>query len=370
MPAPKHDCHDRQFLGSAIRRVRPSALLAVLAVLAPASATVAQTWATKMFDKTDHDFGVVARGSDTVYKFEVKNIYKEDVEVSSVRSSCGCTTPSIENGIIKTYDKAYVVAKFNTRTFTGVHSATLTVQISKPYPAQVQLRVHGNIRGDVVFEPGAVDFGALDQGASAEKTVSVAYAGRSGWRIDDVRSGSDHLRAELIERERYGGRVTYNLLVRLLETAPPGYLKEQLVLVTNDSVNTQVPIEVAGQVRAELSISPNDLALGDVPFGETVTKRLLVRGKKPFVITEIRCEDQRFSFDKKSDAADKQIITLRFKADREAGRVYAPIRIKTDLGDTYTAECRAYATVVGSGVAEESSSVVPQAETTRTAKTP
>lgn len=334
--------------------------------VAIADSAAAQPWASKMFDKLDHDFGVVARGSDTVYRFEVKNIYKEDVVLSSVRSSCGCTTPSIENGTIKTYDKAYVVAKFNTRTFTGTHSATLTVQISKPYPAQVQLRVHGNIRGDVVFEPGAIDFGTIDQGESSEKTVNVGYAGRSGWKIDDVRSGSDHLRAELIERERYGGRVSYDLLVRLLDSAPPGYLKEQLVLVTNDRSNTRVPLEISGQIKPELTVSPSDLVLGNVPAGTSVTKRVIVRGKKPFTITAIGCENDSFDFEKKDDAADKQLVTVRFTAGEKECRLRAPIRIETDLGDSFTATCTAYASVTPSDGSTGSS----EPEATKTAQAP
>ncbi|MEO1495716.1 MAG: DUF1573 domain-containing protein [Planctomycetota bacterium] len=344
------------------RRIATSTALAI--ALAVGSTAEAQAWASKMFDQLDHDFGVVARGADTVYKFEIKNIYKEDVEVSSVRSSCGCTTPSIENKKIKTYEKSYVVAKFNTRTFTGVHSATLTVQISKPYPAQVQLRVHGNIRGDVVFEPGMIDFTTVDQGSAIEKTVNVGYAGRSGWRIDDVRSESEHLRAELIERERYGGRVSYDLLVRLLDTAPPGYLKEQLVLVTNDAVNTRVPLDIAAHIKPELTVSPSDLVLGEVPAGATVTKRLIVRGKKPFAITDIRCEDASFDFDKKEDASDKQLVTVRFTAGDKEGPLRAPIRIETNLGDSYTATCNAYATVTPS----DGSSGAAKPEPTKTAQ--
>ena len=47
----------------------------------------AQDWAEKMFNKREHDFGTVARGADTVYKFEVTNIYKQPMTISGVRSS-------------------------------------------------------------------------------------------------------------------------------------------------------------------------------------------------------------------------------------------------------------------------------------------
>lgn len=306
----------------------------------------AQPWVGKMFDKTDHDFGVVARGSDTVYKFPVKNVFKEDVVIGSVRSSCGCTTASLENTELKTFETGYVVAKFNTRTFTGVHSATLTVSITKPYPASIQLRVHGNIRADVVFEPGSIDFGQVDQGTRHEKTIAVTYAGRSGWKIEDVRSVDDHLQAELVQRNRTSNRVTYDLVVRMTENAPAGYRKSQLVIVTNDATNPRIPIEVAAEVRPELTVAPENLVLGDVPQGETVTKRLLVRGKRPFKITKIDCGDDAFAFSAGDKADTKQIVTVRYTAGAKAGRLKAPITIATDLGDSFQTQCVAYANVV------------------------
>jgi hypothetical protein len=329
-----------------MHRLFAACLFAVVATAG--SVASAQPWAAKMFDKLDHDFGVVARGSDTVHKFEIKNIFKEDVEVVSVRSSCGCTSPSIENGKIKTYEKAYVVAQFNTRTFTGPHSATLTVQIVKPYPATVQLRVHGNIRGDVVFEPGSIDFESLNQGETREKKLSIVYAGRSDWRIDDVRSVNEALEAELVERGRMGGKVSYDLVVRLLPTAKPGFLREQLVLVTNDLSNPRVPIDVAGKVNSALTVAPEHLVLGDVAPGKSVQKKLLVRGKQPFRITAVRCDDARFSCSAPDKQSDKHMVSVVFTPSGAEGRLMAPITIETSLGDSYRATAKAYATIVPS----------------------
>ena len=71
----------------------------------------AQEWATKIFSAKSHDFGTVARGADAVHKFAVKNIYEEDIRLTSARSTCGCTIVSIENGTIKTGKTGYVVAR-------------------------------------------------------------------------------------------------------------------------------------------------------------------------------------------------------------------------------------------------------------------
>ncbi|TWT37508.1 hypothetical protein KOR34_24600 [Posidoniimonas corsicana] len=326
--------------------------LILLATLVLAPACHAQQWAKEMFDKVDHDFGAVARGSDTVYRFEVTNKYKEDIRLLSVRSSCGCTSPSIETtDWIKTWEKGYVLAKFNTRTFTGLHSATLTVdlEVKSPkvstYRGQVQLRVHGNIRGDVVFEPGAIVFGEVDQGDTLEKRVTVTHSGRSSWKIEDVRSASDNLEVELTERHRSGGRVVYDLLARLKEGATPGLVKEQLAIVTNDSSNPRVPIDVEGRIVPEISVAPANLVFGKVEEGQSAKKRLIVRGKTPFRVVSIECENKAFRFSTDEDAKEHHIVTVEFDATAEPGDLKAPIIIRTDRGDAYAASCTAYATI-------------------------
>ena len=67
-----------------------------------------------MFKVTEHDFGTVARGAKAEYRFVFENLYLEDVHVAGVRTSCGCTTPSVENPLLKTYEKGAILAHFNT----------------------------------------------------------------------------------------------------------------------------------------------------------------------------------------------------------------------------------------------------------------
>ena len=66
----------------------------------------AQEWATKMFSVTSHNFGTVAKGSKTEYRFVFRNIYKEDLHVVGVRTSCGCTSPEVTKRDLKTHETA------------------------------------------------------------------------------------------------------------------------------------------------------------------------------------------------------------------------------------------------------------------------
>ena len=321
--------------------------LGVVAVLT-AAPVFAQEWAERMFNKLEHDFGTVARGADTVYRFEVTNIFKQDMHITNVRSSCGCTSPSIENPIIKTHEKAYIVARFNTRTFVGQKGATITVTLGGQYPAEVQLHVHGNIRGDVVFHPGAIEFGEVNQGTSAEQRVGVEYAGRGDWEIVDVTNDNDNFEVELLEKQRAAGRVSYELVVRLRPTVKAGHVRDRLTVVTNDNraANQRIPLFVSGHVRPEFAVTPELLVLGEVLPGQRTTRKIVVRGHEPFRITNVTCGADCLEFKHDDQLKAVHFVEVTFRAGEAPGKIETPIQILTDRGDGHGARLMASATVL------------------------
>ncbi|RCS50525.1 DUF1573 domain-containing protein [Bremerella cremea] len=326
--------------------------LAVCLVPLFANLGMSQDWANKMFQVRTHDFGTVAKGAKVFYEFEIQNIYEEDVHIAGVRSSCGCTSPSIKNETLKTWEKGAVVAKLNTDSFLGHKSATVTVTIDKPFYAEVQLNVSTNIRGDVVFEPGSVQFGTVEKGEGGVAKVHVSQAGRSDWTITDVRSNDDFLGVEMLETNRGGGRVGYDLTVRLKENAPVGFISSQLALITNDGRAPSIPLNVEGKVESPLSVSPGALQLGELKPGESTQKKLIVRANKPFKITGVKCDSECFKFaELPSEAKKMHFLPLTFTAGAEGGKVAEKIVIETDLAGGTEGESVATAVVLG-GAAE------------------
>jgi hypothetical protein len=325
-----------------------SIVSALVCLLATASSGNAQDWASKMFASTSHDFGTVARGAKSEFRFQFKNIYEEDLHVYSVRSSCGCTTPQITKSDLKTFQSGEIVADFNTRDFLGQKSATLTVTFDKPFHAEVQLHVMGFIRSDVVLQPGAIDLGTVDLGTEVERKLQVTYSGREDWKIIDVKTADPNFEVEISELGRGGGKVSYELLIRLTKTAPIGYVKDQLILVTNDFRARELPVDMAGRVISEITISPTSLFMGTVRPGQTVTKKLLVRGKKPFRIIDVKCPDKSFEIETSSEAKSVHLIPIVFTAGEDAGKVARKISLLTDQGDNGVQAFTAYALVVKS----------------------
>ena len=297
------------------------------------SSAFGQKWAKDMFDHRSHDFGRVARGAKIEHRFTVENIYEEDARIVSVRSSCGCASTKFSSKILKTWDKADITAVLDTRNFLAQKDSTLTVVFDLPYPAEVQLHIHAYIRSDVVIQPGAVAFGSVAQGTAAQQKVKVSYAGRSNWRIERVEAGNPKLKARAVETRRSDGLVDYDLVVELAADAPVGYIREQLILVTNDSRTraSRVPVTVEGVVVPAVTVRPNPLLLGIIRPGQTVTRRLVVQGPKPFKVVTVACEDEHFKCAASETPKKLHLIPVTFTAGETTGNVTGKILIETDL---------------------------------------
>jgi len=326
-------------------------LFAFIAPCFAAQSAAAQEWARKMFPVREHDFGTVARGAKTEFEFPLENLYMEDVHIAGIRSSCGCTSPWVKGGkdTLKTYENGAIVAHINSDRFLGRKGATLTVTFDKPYPAQVQLHVRAYIRSDVVVEPGSVELGEVEQGQAAEQQVRVHRMGGGAWRVLDVKTENPHLKADV--RPSANGRPGwYDLSVKLSEDAPVGYIRDHVLLVTNDPGAREIPVAVEGRVQSSITVSPSSLFLGVVHPGQQVTKQLVVRGKKPFRILKISCEDGSFEFKTPGPnvARPLHLIPVTFTATEGAtGKLTRSIRIETDLGEMTLPELPAYAVVEG-----------------------
>lgn len=297
----------------------------------------AQQWARDMFEETSHDFGVVPRGAKTEFEFKLTNKYKEVVHVASVRTSCRCTIPRIGKNDLKTYEKGSIIAEFKTSDFVGARSAVITVVFDRPYYAELQLLVKGNIRSDILPEPGEIQFGDVDLGTEKLTDVKISYLGTAKWEIQDVQSKNEHLAVKLNpSKSAASGKVEYVMDVRLKDDAPAGEFTDEIVLVTNEAQSNRVTLPVRANIIPPLHLQ--GLQLGTIKVGDKRSERLLIKAKAPFKIEKIECSDARFQFKPSEDAKAAHLIPFEFTCDGTEGSFRQTVIVYTDLKDSPKAE--------------------------------
>jgi hypothetical protein len=278
-------------------------------------------WAIKMFEKTTHDFGVVARASDVKYRFKITNLYKPEVHIASVRTTCGCTAATPTTNTLASRGVAYIEVTMDTRKFTRQKDSNLIVTFDQPLYAEVRLPISAYIRTDVVLDPGGVNFGAVERGQKAEKRIAISYAGRDDWKIKDIKVGNSNVEARFSETGRTAGRVSYDLIVSLKPTAPVGALLERIVLITDDEKSLHVPVLVQGRVEADITVTPSLVSLGTISPGSVVRKNIVLRGRKPFLIktVESKSDDENFKVRLPEAAKPVHVLPLTFTAPEKEG---------------------------------------------------
>jgi hypothetical protein len=80
---------------------------------------------------------------------------------------------------------------------------------------------------------------------------------------------------------------------------------------------------------------------------------LVVRGKKPFKIVDVKCDDDCFSIAKSAEARAVHLVPVEFTANEKPGKVSREISLLTDQGEGDALVFTAYAQVVNEGVASE-----------------
>lgn len=74
-----------------------------------------------------HDFGTIPEGPAAEFEFKFTNTGKEPINLSQVRASCGCTTPSWSKDPVLPGKTGIVKASYNTDHRPGPFTKSITV---------------------------------------------------------------------------------------------------------------------------------------------------------------------------------------------------------------------------------------------------
>ena len=310
------------------------AFIALFAVVLFASSSLAQSpWAEKMFKGgLNHDFGSVPRGAQLSHRFVLTNIYAVRMEITSVKSGCGCVTATPAKRVLEPRESTTIDVTMDARRFTGAKTVGITITVGPDFISSAQLRVSANSRSDIVFNPGQVSFGTVTRGQAASQVIDVEYAGVLDWQVIEA-SGKDlPIEVSLSELYRRPGQVGYRVRVNLKADAPVGALKGDLFLKTNDPASPLLPVLVEGVVQSNLTVSPAALSLGTVKIGETLRRRVVVRGNKPFRVLGVEGLGEGMQLDPAPSSTPAPVQVVSFKCVfAKPGEFKHEVKIKTDL---------------------------------------
>jgi hypothetical protein len=216
------------------------------------------------------------------------------------------------------------------RRFVGQKTVSIWVQFGPNYISAARLQVSANSRADIVSNPGRVWFDAVPSGQTPSATVDVEYSGKLPWQISKVTTPAGApFNATVKELYRRAGDVGYRVTTTLKAGAAPGPFREDVILETNDPSAPRLTVPVEGSVQWPRQV----LHLGKIKVGEPLTRRVDVRGNRPFLVLGIEGPDGvRLDGEPNTKARRSQKVALQLQ-QAQPGAFRYEIRIKTDLQD-------------------------------------
>lgn len=309
------------------------ALIAIILGLVSVNTVSAQAWAEKMFKEgLVHDFGVVPKGAQLFHRFNITNIYAVKMEIVTIRSGCGCVSATSSVKVLEPRESATIDVTMDARRFSGPKTVIVYITVGPEYISTAEIRVTGNSRSDVVFNPGQITFGVVTQGQKSEQTIEVEYAGSQDWQITEVIAKDTPLEATFKENYRRPGQVGYQVSVTLKSNAPAGNLKEFIHLKTNDASTPLLAVLVEATIQSSLSVSPSVLSLGTIKPEESLTRRVVVRASKPFKVLSVEGLGEGIELGTPPAVEPAMVQTVTFKCViKQEGQFKKQLKIKTDL---------------------------------------
>ncbi len=227
-----------------------------------------------IFDEYLHNFGSAEQDEEITHVYKFKNVGKEKLVISQVRSTCGCTAALLSDKEVPPGGDGEVKVTFSTGQRRGIQSQNVYVHANDPDEPFVKLTLTGVVKSYMTVSPSRIRLGSIKRGEGAIGRVNI-FEGEETFKIVKVEPSSKHLFTESF-RTLYGKKAGHEVIVALSPETPVGPVKETIVIHTDNPKKARVEIPVEGEVRGDIEVLPQSFFFGFVGRGEELSRRVTI----------------------------------------------------------------------------------------------
>jgi hypothetical protein len=162
--------------------------IAFLIFLVLATAGSVRATARLEVDQVDFDFQSIYRGDEARHTFEITNSGDIKLQITNIRSSCGCTVPSIEKRNLAPGETTALTAIFNSDRFRGSVTKHIYVYSNDEENPITKLSIHADIKQDLQVTPTSIYFAGLKSGESVQRKIEIRNLSGKPVRISEIAS--------------------------------------------------------------------------------------------------------------------------------------------------------------------------------------
>ncbi len=293
-----------------------------------------------------YDFGSALEGQMVTHTFTVKNNGQGYLDITGVKTSCGCTTGQPSKMHVAPGDTSDIAVSFDTHFQKGHQVRTITAFTNDPDNPQVAMTMQGIVKKQVEAQPGEISFGTdIKRGTEDTREILVndLNPARGTFSVGPVSNSNSSIKVEQMKRP--DGKPGALLKVSLLKTMPTGPF-DDTIKITNNRVPLQV--DVFGTVTGDLNVDPAQVSFGLAPRGQDVVRifKLSNQGKRPIKVLDVASSSPAVGAVAEPVTPGKEYkVTVTLRHGTPDGQLHGNLTIKTDDPDQATLNVPFYAIV-------------------------
>jgi hypothetical protein len=229
------------------------------------------------FAQTAFDFGRVESGKVVAHDFVYTNTGDHTLQITDVRSSCGCTAATNWAALVEPGKTGTVPVLFNTGGMAGPVAKTLWVSCNDPGQSNVLLQIAASVWKPIDALPGIATFTFGPDFQTNQTRVIRLLSNLDGpVTLSNPVCTNQSFRAEL-KTVREGRE--YELSVTVVPPLGPGSIVAPITLATSSSKIPVVTVTAYALVQPSLTMTPPRVVLPPLPLSDAATFNVVIQNR-------------------------------------------------------------------------------------------
>lgn len=229
-----------------------AAAVAGMGIFAPAA------WAAPIIMSPDpvFDFGERDSEEKVTHDFVVKNTGDESLQITDVKTTCGCTVAKPEVNTLAPGEETKIGVTFNLKGKQGVQNKKITVLTNDPETPQYYLELKGTALALIMMEPNMLNFGRIidNEAHSMPITIRTTKEGFT-FELKEVTVEGAAPVQTVVETVTPGKE--YKITATTNPNLMPGSITGSINIATSEPSRPALQVKVFGHVIGALTVQPN-----------------------------------------------------------------------------------------------------------------
>lgn len=237
------------------------------------------------FATPNHDFGRVMGGQTVHHTFVFTNTGTQVLEVTGVRTTCGCTTAGEWSRRVEPGQTGNIPIQLNVGSYSGTVAKSVTVTCNDPTQPNVPLQMQATVWKPIEVTPQFAVLNVTAEAPTNSTVVRIVNNTEEPLAVFSPESSNPVFGLDL--RTLREGK-EYELVVRTVPPLPGGNVAGRITLKTSSTNLPVISVSAWANVQQAVVTMPAQLTLSAAPLARTTPLSVSIRnnGTNAMVLTD------------------------------------------------------------------------------------